>query len=1057
MKFNHYIINVSSIIENAMKRSRLDDDIESQLIGKAMTNAFQLQCEDAERDRHATADTIAKWEEIAKKVVLTLKTSKMKHACQYKDLELWKKHGVEHPLIQHAAAIAKTTSSVTEYRWSGPDEVAILSESAVDLLRSSCFVVRIFVTVPNSLFGKRDYINLTYPAKRAHYMCSALIVLRRSLKDVQVSFVQGSGGDEIFPNLRVFDNTSSGNILIHFGAAESALAKTSRFAPNISNLRASTICPDITVNDEAATPVFNQRILRTILESAMIRRVSAELRHKETVVSALALAVRWFTSRGLREFDDLFLACFMVRLLETNVIVKQQDLLTVLKNFFLAIVNWDTSIVTGFHPDNLEDDIRLAHLAAFPVVFLDNTGYWNIANAISKDSLLLAKADLSRSLTSLGDCLAFDTLFLEQHHVFSSFDHYFRLDLSTENKELLCKNSDFIVDTVNYDDRLNRFINKLSTHINECMGERFDNMYIQRLAVENKERTVFLLAFRIKRGWANPITMGPVATESTAKSFRLLWKKKTQLRKFADGRICECMVWSESASPSIPCSIIQFILDNHFGLPPNCVSWRSVFPSGFSSPKDVNSKVTTAFASLSAILRSAKGLPLMITNIHGISAYIRDTEPCAAEVLCTTDQGNIENGHRLPAQRAVPPYTGAVTVHLKLEYSGKWGDTIEGIRQLSAAFYIEIGKYLKDKHQLVVAPTMDQLFVVKDGVVFKLVLVLDKISKLLEQRVAEVKASGAPRIEMSAEGQRLTAWKKLYVHEALLQASLQSFATKHLAFGETVQIIKKWLSIHLLTGAISDLALEIIVAAAFEHPVLPPPQTALAAFRRVLQLVSKHNWTARPLFMDFDCAWNEEEIAKLESNFVKMRPILPPMVIITNEDPVGSRDGPTPLLLKRIIALAKSMLEVLDMNYGNAKAVDVKSALTDVDMSVYDAIIEIYPKMVVRTSVSEKTPTVNNPEALPVVSFDPVDELVYALNAHFEHVALFFWNKYGGNHIGLIWKPYEVEVPAKISRCSLHYASKPGASTLLLNRDEILEGIRILGRGIVKDIQCKFD
>ncbi|ETN78000.1 hypothetical protein NECAME_10628, partial [Necator americanus] len=214
--------------------------------------------------------------------------------------------------------------------------------------------------------------------------------------------------------------------------------------------------------------------------------VSAELRHKETVVSALALAVRWFTSRGLREFDDLFLACFMVRLLETNVIVKQQDLLTVLKNFFLAIVNWDTSIVTGFHPDNLEDDIILAHLAAFPVVFLDNTGYWNIANAISKDSLLLAKADLSRSLTSLGDCLAFDTLFLEQHHVFSSFDHYFRLDLSTENKELLCKNSDFIVDTVNYDDRLNRFINKLSTRINECMGERFDNMYIQRLAVENK-------------------------------------------------------------------------------------------------------------------------------------------------------------------------------------------------------------------------------------------------------------------------------------------------------------------------------------------------------------------------------------------------------------------------------------------------------------------------------------------------------------------------------------------------------------------------------------------
>ncbi|KIH53354.1 hypothetical protein ANCDUO_16522, partial [Ancylostoma duodenale] len=98
--------------------------------------------------------------------------------------------------------------------------------------------------------------------------------------------------------------------------------------------------------------------------------------------------------------------------------------------------------------------------------------------------------------------------------------------------------------------------------------------------------------------------------------------------------------------------------------------------------------------------------------------------------------------------------------HLKLEYSGKWGDTIEGVRQLSAAFYIEIGKYLKEKHDLIAVPTMDQLFVVKDGVVFKLVLVLDKILKMLEQRVAEVRASGATRIETSAEGQRLSAWRK---------------------------------------------------------------------------------------------------------------------------------------------------------------------------------------------------------------------------------------------------------------------------------------------------------
>ncbi|KIH50418.1 hypothetical protein ANCDUO_19503, partial [Ancylostoma duodenale] len=306
--------------------------------------------------------------------------------------------------------------------------------------------------------------------------------------------------------------------------------------------------------------MFNQRVLRTILEPAMIRRVSAELRHKESIVSALALATRWFRSRRLQEFDDLLLACFMVRLLEENVVVKQQDLLTVLRNFFLAIVNWDTSVAIGFQPDGLEDDVISAHLAGFPVVFLDGTGYWNVASGISKDSLLLAKADLSRSLTSLGDCLAFDTLFLERHHFFSSFDHYFRLDLSPENKKLLCKMSDLVVDTIDDSDRLRRFTEKLSMNINECMGERFDNMCIHRLEDTDKQTASFLLGFRVKRGWTNPISMGPVATEPSAKAFRLLWKEKTQLRKFADTRICECMVWANTASPAVPHSILQFIL-----------------------------------------------------------------------------------------------------------------------------------------------------------------------------------------------------------------------------------------------------------------------------------------------------------------------------------------------------------------------------------------------------------------------------------------------------------------------------------------------------------------
>ncbi|PIO58107.1 hypothetical protein TELCIR_20463, partial [Teladorsagia circumcincta] len=372
-----------------MKRAHQSNEDDVSLAGKLMTNAFRLQCEDAERDRQPDPKAVSKWEEVVRKVASTLKNAKLKHSCEYKDLDYWSKRGVSHPLAEHAAAMEKTTSSVPKYEWTAPREIIILSESAVNLLCANCFTVNVFVTLPDNLFGKRDYINLIYPTKRAHYMCSAIIALRKAFNDFTVDFVPGFAEDKLFPNVQVTDNTGSGKVLIHFGAAESTLAKASRFAPNFSNLRASTIYASVTDKDEEPTPFYNQRILRTVLESAMIRRVSAELRHKETVTAALALVNRWFTCRGFHEFDPVFLACFMAKLMEDNVVVKQQDLLTVLRNFIVAIVNWDTSTPAGFHPDDLEDDVITAHLATFPVVFLDQTGYWNISSGISKESLVL--------------------------------------------------------------------------------------------------------------------------------------------------------------------------------------------------------------------------------------------------------------------------------------------------------------------------------------------------------------------------------------------------------------------------------------------------------------------------------------------------------------------------------------------------------------------------------------------------------------------------------------------------------------------------------------------
>lgn len=57
---------------------------------------------------------------------------------------------------------------------------------------------------------------------------------------------------------------------------------------------------------------------------------------------------------------------------------------------------------------------------------------------------------------------------------------------------------------------------------------------------------------------------------------------------------------------------------------------------------------------------------------------------------------------------------------------------------------------------------------------------------------------------------------------------------------------------------------------------------------------------------------------------------------------------------------------------------------------------------------------INGP--LPVIDYDPVREYVKRLRQCFSSVALFFYNKYKGDVIGVVWKPAAL-LPRDASVC----------------------------------------
>ncbi|UMM20614.1 hypothetical protein L5515_015822 [Caenorhabditis briggsae] len=1042
-----------------METDELNEDV------LPMTNAFKLLCEDFTPEHNKKE--VEKQRQTAKNIKNELENAKSDLKIEYKNLDFWTQHDIKHPLHHLQKAISATTSSVTDFKWVKPSKISISEISATKKLQ-------IFVEIPSELFGNRDYLNLTYPAKRAHFLCFAAKFLAGKFEKIEFMAGGINRDDPIFPDLIV------GGVRIGFYTSE--LAKTKRFVPSIGNLRPVTVFGEnLFKGIENATPMFNQRMLWSLLEFELVQELEKQMKTHPTALLALHLLQSVLEHRHLNlEFSPVVLTARIVRLIKNGQITEKQEILTVLRVIFKDFISWSSDVeYLDVNDEQMEDDVEEEYSQHFDVNLIWR--HLNIASRISKNQMARMKKELATCYPLLGQVYTFDPIFIDKSPVFAQYDHVARLQINVAQLTPLL--GEFGCDSVDNRDVICQFLRSLEHRIEQTMSERYEFLGIHEIldpahatwklgeyASQQRQKT-FLVGFRSTSAWKNPLTVGPSAQTNEAKEFRTLWKDTSELRKFADTRICECVVWNEKPSDKVPRAILQFVLQKMFHLPATCISWRSLTSSSNSSEADrahekkSQEAVFQAFTDLSMLLRGLKGIPLMITNVHGVSGYIRGSEPAYPSVFAAATSSGKDSGERrrhvVPEAGKIPLYSPAVTVHIKLEYSGKWGNDVEAIRRLTSSLYVKIAEKLRSEHKLCAVPTIDQLFVLKSGIAFKIVVVNDRILSILEEDVQKLKDSGASRIESSIQGMRLAMWKKKFIAEPLLQMSLQSFATSHKFFGSTVQLFKKWLGAKMLSGHLNDHIIELLVVAAISKRGAVEPQSTWSSFSRLLDLIATHPWSARPLFVDFGLkSWSEEERSKLEEKFVKMRPILPPMVVIHEEDHQGmkfTRENPSGIVLNRLVAVAKDALKLVEKQTTGEKSIDLETSLLTENLSPYDAVIHLEPPAVVRKkALLERRPIPENPKfqpKIPVVELDPVDELVYQLNNNFHAVAMFFYNKYGGHNIGVMFKPQEEEVPAKISRCSLHKSISD--TVLRLNRAEILENIQIMGEGVVADVELK--
>ncbi|MCP9261486.1 Nucleolar protein 6 [Dirofilaria immitis] len=555
-----------------------------------------------------------------------------------------------------------------------------------------------------------------------------------------------------------------------------------------------------------------------------------------------------------------------------------------------------------------------------------------------------------------------------------------------------------------------------------------------------------LIGFRLSTKWNNLLTRGPPAKSSDAVHFRQFWGDICELRRFPDNAICEAVVWDSS---NVTVLICQHILQRHLKLEASNVEERTLkMEEILPNALDRYSTIARAYDKLSQILHMVQDLPLLITNIHPVSAYLRRTAPfppLSTNAIIEGHSAFIKDSVAFPLSHISPPYLPTVEVQITMEQSGKWGEELNAIARLKTAFYVELSKILKEKHSLQAIPFDDYLIVHFNTVVFRLIIANPKEVHIM--RKLNGGKTGVPKDSPTSKLKELEVILKPQL-TALLHSASQRFE----AFADTCRLAIYWLSSHALSDYLNEMILETIVAYIFLKPFsVQPPRTPFIGFFHFLTLLSTHNWLMKPLFVDFDNEWTETDIDEIEKEFIKMRPVLPVMVICTPVDRSGyrwTREEPQPLILKRLIALSKASAALIEQHINNLAVFNLKGLFTTDISSFSNVIIHIRGRHKVRRKVV-RGKLINGP--LPVIDYDPIRVYVKRLRQSFSSVALFFYNKYKGNMIGVAWKP-DALLPrdASISKC-LHRL-KRSDNKLVVNIKAILDDFMILGQGLVREV-----
>ncbi|XP_017766382.1 PREDICTED: nucleolar protein 6 [Eufriesea mexicana] len=990
------------------------------------------------------------------------------------------------------------------FKFLKPSDIAVIGSYAFDAAIGPNSTVDIMIEMPVKMFQKQDYQNYRYIKKKMIYLtCIASNITDDIAKSKKFM------NDTLRPILKIIPSGKLGtkiNVLIHISAQEESF-KLCRFLPEKNNVRTEWFFSETNnsmflIKELLPTPHYNSIILHDLVMKIHNNDMKV-IKEYPNLRDAIILLKIWLTQRELAKdyasFNGYIITMFILYLLsikKLNTFMSSYQIVRNVWNYLVQIDLCETGITMNQNEDSKNK--VLSYHEYYDCIFLDTTGYYNIATYIFKGTYkwLQREAELCLNHLDSAHANSFQSLFMRKVPFHMAFDHFIWFNDTQMLKSLVNINSNN-KDKLDYGpDYQTQAIKILYNTLKKGLTNRVHQICVlpngasEWECTEDKRNDVWTIFIGLELNpeyCFNVVDKGPEANLPEAMEFRKFWGKKSELRRFQDGTIREAVVWSKGktlAGKRLICKkIIIFLLTKKLSFVRNKFVYIAdeieelvklqklkITHFAYGTGEEAALKVINAFNCLEKDLMSLTDIPLSIHGVQGSSAVFRyaDVFPQLATVHQHSKQPIRKNKNCLILLKNVipiPMYVRAHEVSLQLSTSGKWPDDLEAFRKTKAAFHIQIAECLRKQCMLKANANFSYIDVYKDGFVFRLRISHQKEITFLKQRITR---DGIIQYKDNEESIELE--NKLFELPKLTSA-LHGLHTQQPSFGPACCLAKRWLSAQLLDDFhIPDIVVELLVASMYLTPTsYKPSQMPQVTFLRLLEMFAKGHWNTDPVIVNFNNEMSREEIIAVETLFGSSRDSLPPLFISTPYDQQRSlwtRKAPSILILNRITALARQSLKLYESQLFTKVLLDFKPLFRP-PLTEYDCLIylksSMVPKILQAVDVSDAHPIVelypykhHSAQKIPIVDFDPVQYFLRDLRNGYDEFALFFHDTYGGTLIGVLLKPSALEIKDfKVSNISGRKCNEN--NQLVLNFSAMIQDFYILGKGLVEaiDFQSK--